>query len=75
MIGLILFLAATGITKDFILNNATGPAKYGYQTVTGATPVAIVTPRYIGQEVWSVWSSSWWKSRGLTNSDWEQISN
>ena len=69
------FAGATGITKDFILNNATGPAKYGYQVVTGPTPVAIVTPRFIGQEVWSIGSSSWWKSHGLTSSDWKQISN
>lgn len=69
------FAGATGITKDFILNNATGPAKYGYQVVAGPTPVAIVTPRFIGQEVWSIGSSSWWKSHGLTSSDWKQISN
>lgn len=69
------FSGATGITKDFILNNATGPAKYGYVTVSGATPVAVLTPRFIGQEVWSIGSSSWWKSHGLTSSDWKQISN
>lgn len=69
------FSGATGITKDFILNNATGPAKYGYVAVSGATPVAILTPRFIGQEVWSIGSSSWWKSHGLTSSDWKQISN
>lgn len=69
------FSGATGITKDTILNNATGPAKYGYQVVSGPTPVAIVTPRFIGQEVWSIGSSSWWKSHGPTSSDWKQISN
>lgn len=69
------FAGAIGITKDFILGHATGPAKYGYQVVTGPTPVAIVTPRFIGQEVWSIGSSSWWKSHGLTRSDWKQISN
>ena len=69
------FSGATGITKDFILNNATGPAKYGYVTVSGATPVAVLTPRFIGQEVWSIGASSWWKSHGPTSSDWKQISN
>lgn len=69
------FNGATGITKDFILNNATGPAKYGYQVVSGPTPVATVIPRFIGQEVWSVGANSWWKSHGLTASDWKQISN
>lgn len=69
------FSGATGITKDTILNNATGPAKYGYQVVSGPTPVAIVTPRFIGQEVWSIGASSWWKSHGPTSSDWKQISN
>lgn len=69
------FNGATGITKDTILNNATGPAKYGYQVVSGPTPVAIVTPRFIGQEVWSIGASSWWKSHGPTSSDWKQISN
>lgn len=69
------FNGATGITKDTILNNATGPAKYGYVVVAGATPVATVIPRFIGQEVWSSGASSWWKSHGLTSSDWKQMSN
>lgn len=69
------FNGATGITKDTILNNATGPAKYGYVVVSGATPVATVIPRFIGQEVWSSGASSWWKSHGLTSSDWKQMSN
>ncbi|QBJ04330.1 hypothetical protein HYP84_gp201 [Shigella phage MK-13] len=69
------FNGATGITKDTILNNATGPAKYGYVVVSGPTPVATVTPRFIGQEVWSAGASSWWKSHGLTSSDWKQMSN
>lgn len=69
------FNGATGITKDTILNNATGPAKYGYVVVSGPTPVATVIPRFIGQEVWSSGASSWWKSHGLTASDWKQMSN
>ncbi|ULF48621.1 hypothetical protein [Escherichia phage ZH4] len=69
------FNGARGITKDFILNNAIGPAKYGYQVVSGPTPVATVIPRFIGQEVWSDSANSWWKSHGLTSSDWKQISN
>lgn len=69
------FSGATGVAKDFILNNATGPAKYGYVVVSGNTPVATVVPRFIGQEVWSAGASSWWKSHGLTSSDWKQVSN
>lgn len=71
------FAGATGITKDTILNNATGPAKYGYVTlgVGQATPVGFYTPRFIGQEVWLPGTSKWWKSHGLTNADWTQLTN
>ncbi|HBB4133136.1 TPA: hypothetical protein KAV76_004633, partial [Escherichia coli] len=66
---------ATGITKDTVLNNGTGPEKYGY-VVTGfgmSTPVGNVKPRFIGQEIWLPGTSKWWKSHGLNSSDWTVI--
>lgn len=70
------YAGATGIVKDIILNNATGPEKYGY-VVTGvgiSTPVGVVTPRFIGQEIWLPGTKKWWKAYGLNSSDWTVIS-
>lgn len=71
------YAGATGIVKDVILNNSTGPAKYGYVVpgVGTSTPVGNITPRFIGQEIWLPGTSKWWKSHGLTNSDWTQLTN
>ncbi len=71
------FAGATGIIKDVMLNNATGPAKYGFVVpgVGTSTPVGNITPRFIGQEVWLPGTSKWWKSHGLTKADWTQLTN
>lgn len=43
------YAGARGVTKGTILNNATGPAKYGYVVTNSGinTPVGKVTPRFI----------------------------
>ncbi|HAV1834419.1 TPA: hypothetical protein JG917_002222 [Enterobacter hormaechei subsp. steigerwaltii] len=66
------FTGATGINKDYISGSASGPARYGYVTMSAGstTPVGSVTPRFIGQEVWLPGTSKWWKAHGLTNNDW-----
>ena len=71
------YAGATGIVKDVILNNSTGPAKYGYVVpgVGTSTPVGNITPRFIGQEIWLPGTSKWWKAHGLTSSDWTQLTN
>lgn len=71
------YAGATGIVRDVILNNLSGPGKYGYVVpgVGTATPVGNITPRFIGQEVWLPGTSKWWKSHGLTANDWTQLSN
>lgn len=71
------YAGATGIVKDVILNNSTGPAKYGYVVpgVGTSTPVGSITPRFIGQEIWLPGTSKWWKAHGLTSSDWTQLTN
>lgn len=71
------YAGATGIVKNVILNNSTGPAKYGYVVpgVGTSTPVGNITPRFIGQEIWLPGTSKWWKAHGLTSSDWTQLTN
>ncbi|MFY3750476.1 hypothetical protein ACNI4F_19150 [Enterobacter hormaechei] len=66
------YAGATGIVKDLILNNGTGPAKYGYVVPSAgmSTPVGNIAPRFIGQEVWLPGTSKWWKAHGLTTNDW-----
>lgn len=43
------YAGAISVTKGTILNNATGPAKYGYVITSSVinTPVGKVTPRFI----------------------------
>lgn len=69
------FTGATGINKDYISGSASGPARYGYVTMSAgsSTPVGSVTPRFIGQEIWLPGTGKWWKSHGLTTNDWSVI--
>lgn len=42
--------------------------------VSGAgSPSGVVTPEYIGQEYLDTSGSAWYKSTGLTNTDWQAL--
>jgi hypothetical protein len=45
----------------------------GYRSNAG-TPVAVLVPNYIGEEVLDTTNKLWYKSVGTTNADWKQIS-
>ena len=44
----------------------------GYSQVSG-NPNGAYTPKQIGEEVFDITNKQWYKSTGLTNEDWKQI--
>lgn len=69
------FDGASGISNGYIKSHSTGPEKYGFVTmgVGASTPIGVVTPRFIGQNIWLPGTSKWWKSHGMTKNDWSVI--
>lgn len=49
-----------------------GFGQVGYRTRT-ASPVGQLTPFFIGEEIFDTTNVIWWKSTGLTTSDWKQM--
>lgn len=67
--GTALYQELTSETLDYLLQKAV------FRTVT-ATPVGSLTPSYIGEKVYqSTGGPAWWKSTGLTNTDWKSIAS
>lgn len=69
------YAGSRGVTKGTILNNATGPAKYGYFVTNSGinTPVGKVTPRFICKIPGFRGTSKWRRAYGLTKNNWTVI--
>ncbi len=67
--GTALYQDLTSETLDYLLQKAV------FRTVT-ATPVASLTPSYIGEKVYqSTGGPAWWKSTGMGNTNWKLIAS
>ena len=58
---------------EMIIAGATFRNLSDYLSGSG-TPVGVKAPEYLGQEYFDSTANTWWKSTGLTNADWVQIS-
>lgn len=63
--GSYLYQEMTAATLDALLQKAV------FRTVA-TTPVGSLTPEYLGEKVYQS-TGAWWKSTGLTNTDWKLI--
>lgn len=46
----------------------------GYQQNSGS-PIGVITPKFIGEDMFDILNKHWYKSIGVTNNDWKQITN